>query len=190
MRWVIRIAGGLIALLAIAVIVLLVLGRREGAGRVRASAEIHATPEQIWPYLTESAKLKQWVTWLQEIRPDGLSKSGVGSREVWMMRDENSGGRVMEMEALCTEYKPPSRLGAHVSSRGVFDGEQTFGIETTGSGKSRVSVDGRFVYTQWFGALFEPLVSPAAEKKLAGDINRLKEAVEKGAGHGTASSAF
>jgi len=190
MKWVIRIAGLFIALVAIGVLILVVLGRREGAGRVRASTEIHATPEQIWPYLTESGKVKQWITWLVEIRPDDPSKTGVGAREVWVMRDANNGGRTMEMVGVCTEYKPPSRLGTHVSSTGMFDGDQIFQIETLGAGKSRVSIDGKFRYTQWLGALFEPLVTPAAEKKLGGDVSRLKELVEKGAGNGSASSAL
>ena len=39
-------------------------------------------------------------------------------------------------------------------------------------------------------ALMEPLITPAAEKKLVGDVAQLKSLIEKGASNGTTSSAF
>jgi len=193
MKWFARIAIAFVGLLILAVAVLFVLGRRADAGRVHVVSEIDATPEQVWPWITEGAREKQWVSWLVEVRQD-KSKTGVGAKEVWVMQDANSGGRREEMEAVCTEYKPLSRVSADISSVGMFDGRQSIAVENLGNGRTRVDVDGRFHYSQWFAALMEPLITPAATQKLAGDVAHLKSLVEqskiKGAADGTASRTF
>ena len=194
MKWILRIAGGFAALLIIAVAVLFALGHRANAGRVRVSAELNASPEQIWPWLNTSDKLKQWITWLVEIRQDQPG-TRVGTKQVWVMRDENSGGQLVEMEGTFTEYQPPARESVHVTSAGMFDGQQTYSVEDLGGGRARLDIDGRYHYSQWFAALLEPLITPAAEKKLVRDMARLKslvesEAIQKGDKNGTARSAF
>lgn len=188
MKWVLRIAGGFAALLIIAVAVLFALGHRADAGQVHVSAELNASPEQIWPWLNTSDKLKQWITWLVEIRQD-QPLTRVGTKQVWVMRDSNNGGQLVEMEGTFTEYRPPSRESVHISSAGMFDGQQSYSIEDLGGGRARLDIDGRYHYSQWFAALLEPLITPAAEKKLRGDVARLKALVEKEK-NGTARSAF
>ena len=188
MKWVLRIAGGFAALLLIAVTVLFALGHRANAGRVRVSAELNASPDQIWPWLNTSDKLKQWITWLVEIRQDQPG-TRVGTKQVWVMRDQNSGGQLVEMEGTFTEYQPPARESVHITSAGMFDGQQTYSIEDLGGGRARLDIDGRYHYSQWFAALLEPLITPAAEKKLVRDMARLKALVEKEK-NGTARSAF
>jgi hypothetical protein len=190
MKWVLRIAGGFLALLILAVVVLVALGHRTNAGRIHVSAEVNASAEQIWPWLSEGEKAKQWVSWLVEVRPVTSTPSGVGAKEVWVMRDENNGGRRVEVEGICTEYQRPTRLGVQLSSSGMFDGLQTYRLTNLGNGRTRLDVDGQFHFPQWFAALMEPVVTPSAEKKLEGDVARLKSLVERGANNGTASSAF
>jgi hypothetical protein len=71
----------------------------------------------------------------------------------------------------------------------MFDGQQTYSVEDLGGGRARLDIDGRYNYSQWFAALLEPLITPAAEKKLVRDMARLKALVEKEK-NGTARSAF
>jgi uncharacterized protein YndB with AHSA1/START domain len=189
MKWLLRIAVGFVALLLVVAAALFILGRRADAGRIHVISEINATPEQVWPWITEGAREKQWVSWLVEVRQD-KTKTGVGAREVWVMQDANNGGQREEMEAICTEYAPGSHLSADISSPGMFDGRQSMRVENLGNGRTRLEVDGRFHYSQWFAALMEPLITPAAEKKLVGDVAQLKSLIEKGASNGTTSSAF
>ena len=93
MKWLFRIVGGLVALLTVATLVLLALGQRNGAGDIRVSTDINASPERIWPWLDDGEHAKQWVTWLVEVRSDPAAKQKpVGAKEVWVMRDENNGG--------------------------------------------------------------------------------------------------
>jgi hypothetical protein len=105
------------------------------------------------------------------------------------MRDENNRGQLMEMEGTFTEYQPPLRESVRISSAGMFDGQQTYIVENLGAGRARLNIDGTYRYAQWFAALMEPLITPAAEKKLRQDVARLKALVEKEK-NGTASSAF
>jgi carbon monoxide dehydrogenase subunit G len=193
MKWVLRIAGGFAALLVIGAAVLLALGHRVDAGRVHVSTEINASAQQLWPWLNDQDKLKQWITWLVEIRPAEVrqdrSRTGVGTKQVWVMRDENNRGQLMEMEGTFTEYQPPLRESVRISSAGTFDGQQTYIVENLGAGRARLNIDGTYRYAQWFAALMEPLITPAAEKKLRQDVARLKALVEKEK-NGTASSAF
>src|ERR1022692_1861794 len=114
MKWVLRIAGGFAALLLIAVTVLFALGHRANAGRVRVSAELNASPEQIWPWLNTSDKLKQWITWLVEIRQDQPG-TRVGTKQVWVMRDSNNGGHLGEREGALTRWPPPARESVHIT---------------------------------------------------------------------------
>jgi hypothetical protein len=105
------------------------------------------------------------------------------------MRDENNRGQLMEIEGTFTEYQPPLRESVRISSAGMFDGQQTYIVENLGAGRARLNIDGTYRDAQWFAALMEPLITPAAEKKLRQDVARLKALVEKEK-NGTASSAF
>jgi uncharacterized protein YndB with AHSA1/START domain len=110
-KWILRILAVLVALPLLAAAVLLAIGQRSNAGHSHASVEIHAAPERIFPWLEDSARLKQWVSWLVEVRDDPASH-GPGSRRVFVMRDENNGGALMEIPFTFTEYTPPLRLTA------------------------------------------------------------------------------
>jgi uncharacterized membrane protein len=180
MKWVLRIAVGFVSLAIVAVAVLFALGNRANAGRIHVSTELNASAEQLWPWLNDNDKVKQWVSWLVEIRQD-QSKTGVGAKQVWVMRDENNGGQRMEIEGTVTDYQPPARRSVHLSSGGMFDGQQTYRVENISDGRTRLDIEGRYHYSQWFAALLEPLITPAAEKKLVRDVARLKELVESGA---------
>jgi uncharacterized protein YndB with AHSA1/START domain len=192
MKWVLRIGGVFVALLIIAVAVLFALGHRANAGQIHVSAELNASPEQLWPWLNQSDKVKQWISWLVEVRQDQPT-TGAGTKQIWVMHDSNNGGKPMEIEGTYTEYLPPTRQTVHVSSAGSFDGRETYRVESLGAGKTRLEIDGSFHYSEWWAELLEPLITPAAETKLRGDVARLKSLVESSGSkekNGTASSAF
>ena len=179
MKWVWRILAILVALPLAGAVVLLAMGQRSGAGHSHASVEIHAAPERIWPWLEESGRLKQWVSWLVEVRETPGSTQGAGSRRVWVMRDQNNGGALMEIPFTFTEYAPPARLTAHSGMAGLFEGEQVYRLTGLANGSTRVDSDGQYRYQMWMARLMEPLITPSAEKKMQADLARLKEAVEK-----------
>ncbi len=179
MKWVLRIVAILVALPLMGVVVLLAMGQRSGAGHMHVSTEIQAPPEHIWPWLQEGGRLKQWVSWLVDIRegPNGFDR--VGAQRVWVMRDENNGGALMEIQVTCTEYAPPARMGVRTSTAGVFEGRQGYRLTDLGTGKTRVEADDQYEFQMWLARLMEPLITPQAEKKMRGDLARLKLLVEK-----------
>src|SRR5882724_5260064 len=95
MKWLKWIGIVLAALLILPVVTLLILGLRKDAGHLHESIEIAASPQQLWPWLEDGDKLKQWVGWLVEVQVSGPSQHGVGASHVWVMKDENNGGAIM-----------------------------------------------------------------------------------------------
>jgi carbon monoxide dehydrogenase subunit G len=179
MKCVLRIVAILVALLLLGAVVLLAMGQRGGAGRLHDSVEIQAPPERIWPWLEESGRVKQWVSWLVDIREGPNGFQGVGAQRVWVMRDENNGGALMEIQVTCTEYAPPARVGVRTSTAGVFEGRQGYRLTDLGNGKTRVEADGQYEFQMWLARLMEPLITPQADRKMRGDLARLKMLVEK-----------
>lgn len=178
MKWLKRIGLVLAAVIVLPVLTLLLMGHRSGAGHVQVSTEIQATPDQLWPWIEEGARLKQWVSWLVEVKAWAPQQPGVGAKRVWTMRDENNDGYLMQIEGTCTDYAPPIRLGLHLAVPGEFDGVQQYRLTDLGGGRTRLVVESQYHFTDRFAQLMEPLITPSAKKKLSGDIARLKSLVE------------
>jgi uncharacterized protein YndB with AHSA1/START domain len=178
MKWVKRIGIVLAAVVVLPVLTLVIMGQRSGAGHLRTSTEIQATPDQLWPWVEDGARLKQWVSWLVEVKAWDPPQPGVGAKRVWTMRDENNDGYLMQMEGICTEYAPPTRLTMHLAVKGAFDGTQQYRLTDLGGGRTRLEVESQYHFTDRFAQLMEPLITPSARKKLVGDIARLKSLVE------------
>ena len=75
--------------------------------------------DQLWPWLDNGDHLKQWVSWLVDVKyPDPQKTHGVGASGVWVMKDENNGGVLMEIKGTCSEYTPPTRLALQLAGVG------------------------------------------------------------------------
>jgi uncharacterized protein YndB with AHSA1/START domain len=180
MKWVLRIAGGLVAVIALAVIVLLALGLRSNAGRNTASIEIAAPPRQVWECLQEPDKLKQWISWVVDIKtPAGAPVDGVGAKRVIVMKDPNGGDALMSVDSVCTKMDPPTYLELALSTPGSFEGRETYRLTDLGNNRTRLDFTGQFHYSMWLAQLMEPLITPAAQKKMDQDIARLKALAER-----------
>jgi uncharacterized protein YndB with AHSA1/START domain len=180
MKWVKRIAIVLAVLLTVPAVTLLVLGHRKNAGLAQASVEINATPDQLWTWLDDGDKLKQWVSWMVDVKYlDPQKPHELGAKRIWMMKDENNGGMLMQIAGTFSEYTPPSRLTVQIAdSEGMFNGEESYRLVDLGNGRTRMEVYSRAHYTEWFANLLEPVITPAAEKKLVMDVAHLKRLVE------------
>ncbi len=180
MKWLKRIAIVLAVLLVVPTAVLLVMGRRANAGISQVSVEIHASPDQLWTWLDDAGRLKQWVSWLVDVKyPDPQKATGVGASRILVMRDENNGGMLMQIVGKCTEYAPPSRMTLQLAdTEGMFHGDQSYSLVDLGGGRTRMEIRSQAHYTEWFAALLEPVITPQAEKKLVMDAHHLKSLVE------------
>jgi uncharacterized protein YndB with AHSA1/START domain len=174
-KWIFIIPAGLLAL---AVLTLLVLSNLPGAGKLHASIEIAAPRQKVWPWIDEGDKLKQWVSWLVDVRQE-LPRTP-GSTQTWVMKDENNGGAMMSLAGRCTEYVPPSRLTIAINAPEYgFDGGQSYVLNDLGNGKTRLDIDGKYHFSQWFANLMTPLVMLSAKSKLERDIAQLKVMAER-----------
>ena len=177
MKWFLRIATLLGGLVAVAVVVLLALGQREDANRLRASIDIAKPPSAVWPYLFQEDKLKQWVTWLVEAKPS--EEPSVGRHGKWVMRDENNGGQLMTIDSVVTTAEPAKRLEVDLSVPGMFSGKGRYTLTELPNGGTRLETNQQYDIDNWFARLMMPVISRAAGKKAASDLARLKQAAEK-----------
>jgi hypothetical protein len=106
-----------------------------------------------------------------------VNSHGVGGQRVWVMRDENNGGELMEIQFTCTEYAPPARLTSRTRTAGVFEGLSSYRLTALGNAKTHVEEDGQYQYSMWLARLMEPLITPQADKKMRSDLARLKQLV-------------
>ena len=178
MKWLKWIGIILAAVLILPLVTLFALGHRANAGHAHASVEINASPEQIWPWLDDGDKLKQWISWLVEVRESGPAAHAVGANRVLVMKDENNGGMLMEISGQYTEYAPPTLMSMRLSTPQEFDGSQTYHLESLANGHTRFNIDSHYHFANWFANLMEPVVTPIAEKKMVGDAVRLKSLLE------------
>jgi len=155
-----------------------IAGMGADSNRAVTSIVIKQKPAVIWPWLYKADKVKQWVSWLVEVRVPDPTVHGVGATSVWVMKDENNGGALMEIVAKNREYAPPSHLVLQISVQGEFTGENVYELVDLGNGRTRLEMDSRYRISNWFANLLEPVVTPAARKKMVADEARLKSIVE------------
>jgi uncharacterized protein YndB with AHSA1/START domain len=175
-RWVLRILLGLAGVLVVATSVLALMGIRQDAGVSRASAEIKAPREQVWLWIEEPDKFKQWVGWVVDIQTINSVK-GVGHRDIVIMNEPGSQERV-RIESTWTEYAPPDRFAASAVFPGLFTGSQSYKLTDLGQGRSRLEITSRIHYTSPLIRLFEPLATPSSTRKIESDLARLKTLAE------------
>src|SRR5262249_13067576 len=160
MKWAIRLAGTVAALLVVGFLGLWIASNRRDAGRMRVSVEIERAPEEIWPWITEPEQLTQWVSWLSEVRPDTTTPAeGIGHRETWVMDDPRMKQKLL-VPGMVTVWDPPDQMGIHVEVPGVFEGDVLYKLTDLGNGRTRVERDGRYQYANKLEALMEPLRTP------------------------------
>ncbi len=132
MKWLLRIGGGLIALIVVAIVTLKLFGLRSDAGRIRHAVEIHRPPSQVFRWLSEPERLKQWISWLVEVRPvPGAPSSGVGAKEVLVMDDPNMKQKV-ELESELTALEPDRKISVKIHAAMGFSGTVDYVLTPAG----------------------------------------------------------
>jgi uncharacterized protein YndB with AHSA1/START domain len=166
MKWILWIGGGLIGVIALACVVLLVLGHRANAGRTTVSADINAPPAQVWQWLEEPEKLKQWISWVVEVRmPNGSAASGVGAKRIIVMKDENNGGMRMEVEGVYTRYEPPTEMDLAMSTPGAFEGTETYRLTDLATAAPTLKLTGGFTTACGWRSFSSRSSPPRPERK-------------------------
>lgn len=178
MKWVAIILGGLMGLVLVAGLVLWGLGFREGAGRIAGATEIDRSPAEVWPWIVEGEKVKQWVSWLTEVHDLTPDVKGVGARVQWIMIDPNMNNERVQIDAEYTEYQPERLSAVSLNSPGMFTGTGRYTLTDLGAGRTRVDYVSEYRMSNWLYKLMEPMVTPQARRKAEDDLAALKAVVE------------
>lgn len=179
MKYVLYALAGFGGLILVALVTLFLLSRRSSAGMAASSIEINSPPEEVWLWISEPQRLKEWVSWLVEVRQEN-AVSGVGAKETWVMDDPNMKQKI-EIQGEVTRFEPPRTLGIHIDAKMGFSGDVTYTLTDLGGGKTRLDTAGKYSYNHWFARLMEPVVTPQAKKKQRSDLETLKRKAESGA---------
>ncbi|NUQ74776.1 MAG: SRPBCC family protein [Polyangiaceae bacterium] len=173
-KWIIRVVVGFFLLIALFFGVLYVVsGGAKGKGYHEAKIEINKPAAAVFPWLTEPAKQKQWIFGLAEVKPltEGDLRVGARSQETMVIGEEQT---VMVSEVI--ELDPGKRMVVKITSPG-FDGQIRYVLDEAGA-SSTLRYIGDFQYKPFMLRLLEPLVTPSAQRKLEGDLMKLKAEVE------------
>jgi uncharacterized protein YndB with AHSA1/START domain len=181
MKWVAIILGSTVGLLLLAVIGLWIAGHRKDAGKLDTSVDIQRPAAEVWPWLTEPEKQKQWVSWLVEARDLTPPPIKVGSRKAWVMVDPNMNNRRLKINTVVTAVVPERELSLQIDSQGMFTSHGTYTLTALPGGGTRLRTAAEYSYPHWFARLMEPLVAPQARKKMNSDMAQLKHLVETAA---------
>lgn len=166
-----RIAGITGASLLVFVVMLWVIGFRPSAGHVEASVEIDRMYLEVWPWIVEPDRQKQWIAGLVEARQTGPG------RLTWILKEE---GDQVEIQSEVTEQDPPFRWIRRIRTPGRFSCLSQYHVVELAEGRTKVELIEDYRYDRWFARLLEPLITPRTKEKSQENLRRLKRKVESG----------
>lgn len=165
-----------IVLLALAAVgALVVSGLLYSGSKYQAEVVIQAPAAEVYRWLTEPEKLKQWVGGLVDSRPlDDRLKPG--ARSVETIED---GGVSFQMETEALEVVPEKLLTFRLSAEGDFgfEGVSRYTLSET-AGATRLALTQEIRYKSFFLKAISPLLAGQVEQKLDADFGTLKRLAE------------
>jgi uncharacterized protein YndB with AHSA1/START domain len=179
-KWILMVLGALVGMLVLGCVVLFAMGLSPDANRMTSSIVIHQKPEVVWPWLYKPDKVKQWVSWLIEIREEGTGEPVVGGKAVWVMEDRNNNNLRMEITGTVKAVDPPHHLEISMTASEGFHGIAAYTLTALPDGSTRLDSDSRFDFDDGFAKFMTPLVMWQARKKHIADQVVLRTLVEGG----------
>ena len=131
------------------------------------SVQVPQPPDEVFPWLLEEDKVPQWTSDLKSYSVAG--PLGTGSRVVQTL--ELAGGLKLDMEI--TRYDPPRGAETRFETNGVKV-HSVYTLEPAGAGtRLTQSLEAKASGLQ--ARMVIPIVQGRLEKKLSGDLERLRE---------------
>jgi uncharacterized protein YndB with AHSA1/START domain len=173
MPWVRRILFLFFCVVVLGALTLFLMGYRANAGRNHLEIEINRPAADVFPWLTESDKLKQWVTGLTDVTQltPGPMQVGTKARDTIV-----EGNQKMSADVLITEFEANKILGVHLETD-AFANDVRYELSEH-EGRTRLQATGHATYKIWLARLMEPLLTPAIQQSLQDDLEKLKKLVE------------
>jgi uncharacterized protein YndB with AHSA1/START domain len=135
--------------------------------------EIERPAHEVFPYLVEAEKRRQWVHGLVESTPLDNGELGVGSRFRDVVVDH---GQRTTVEAEVERYDPYDGLTARLEARG-FVSRVDYSL-TEADGVTRVACTVETESTMRVARLLSPLVTRHAQRAIETSLTRLKHLLE------------
>lgn len=178
MKWIVRALLAVVVLFLLAVTGLFVASQQEGAASMSAKVTINRPAAEVWPWLVEGEKLKQWVSWLVDVKDEGGPFAAVGARQVWTMEDRNNNNQLMRIAGVAETMEPPTRLAVRVSAAEGFTGLNRYELIESG-GRTEIKATADYEMKHWLARLLIPLIMNQARQKFNQDLERLKARAEE-----------
>lgn len=176
MKWVKISIGSMVGLILLATAAVAIAGLRSDANRLYCSMVIRQSPAAIWPWLFEPDRLKQWVSWLVEVR--GGEEPAPGVKSTWVMEDRNNGNQRMEIHSVVEMVEPARQMAVRLDSPIGFRGRSTYRLSRQSDGTTLLESDSRYTFDNGFARFMLPLVIWQAKKKMLSDMDHLRVLVE------------
>jgi len=139
----------------------------------KGSIEIQKPVQEVWDFVNDPSRLKEWLPTLVEERPLNDILEGVGAR---FEQTYNEGSRTMTLTGECTFFEPTTRMAIILEGKG-FSVDVVYDFEEI-SGGTRVTQHSDMKAHSFFLKLFMPLMRRGGEKRLAENFSLLKEILE------------
>ena len=144
--------------------------------KVERSIEMLAPPEAIWPLLTDPERILKWFNLLRRFEYTGDRREGVGTTFYY---EEKSGGRLMKLNYVVTEWSQNQKLAFRVTSGSLKKDDQVWSIEAILSGsrftmfedlEMPLGIVGKIV-----GLLFGGMMIGRSMEKILANLKRMAE---------------
>jgi uncharacterized protein YndB with AHSA1/START domain len=178
MKWVKIGVVSILGLILLATAALAIAGMGADANRMTASAVFKAKPAAVWLWLYKPERVKQWVSWLVEIREEAAGEPVPGGKAVWVMEDRNNNNARMEITGTVESVEPLRKLAISMTAPEGFHGTNTYTLTEQPDGSTRLDSDSRFVFEDRFARFMTPLVLWQAKKKMLSDLDHLRALIE------------
>ncbi|MBN1350145.1 hypothetical protein JXJ21_12090 [candidate division KSB1 bacterium] len=174
MKWLKKLFISLLALLVLAFAALYFFSRgARGIGVNEVIVQINRPASQVYPWLVESVKLKQWIGGFTEsvALTEGGLRIGAKSGEIYV-----TGNDTTDMVSEVINFRKNEFLFLLITSA-AFDVDARYMLSES-AGTTKLHYFATTQYKPFAARLFEPLATPAAQKKIEHDLNSLKALVE------------
>ena len=135
--------------------------------------EIEAPRERVFAWLVEPELMLRWIGGLREFHPLD-PEPGVSARSRQVV---DVAGRRMDVESRITAFEPGRLVAAELDGKG-FHVDTRHELEDDGDG-TLVRAEARTRLSGIAGRLLGGVVERGAQRKLEGDLARLKQIVEE-----------
>lgn len=174
-KWFVRIGCAIGVLLIVATGVLLLAGGGRRIAHTELAVSFNHPAAQIWPWLVEPPRLRQWLTGFVDSIPDDKGTADSAHLRLSARSTEiiELDGRRYEIRSQVTALEPGRRIALHMIADGFEDDTEYVMEERDGSTVLHYKNDAH--YTMLIARLMSPIICREVERKVKTDFGKLRE---------------